>query len=376
MTVRTDQRPHWDIADVLARTDLAALLDTYAEPAGTARGKRWHCPVSDHDDSNASVTMHTDGRGHERWRCWSGDNSHRGDAIDLVMVAQRVDRAGAIDHLARHAGLRPNEPLPPPPVRKRTNRPTGPRPLDPAVVAYVNTCAERLWQRDMLPVRKWLAARGFNKEVLQANQVGADPGRRIMTRRRGLPRGDGIAATFPALDPNGAVRYVQTRYLEPRPGGPKYDNPANELGSNPRLAWTIPVDDLRPGVLIVCEGIPDALTAAQNGFRSAAVLGAQYPDQSVANRLATCAEREGLEIVAIIDADDPGRSWGQRLGDLVADSGIDLSIVEPPGEGLDLNDWALDNPGWADWIVPGHDLGAAIDHQIHDLQPALEVPAP
>jgi len=28
MTVRIDQRPHWDIADVLARTDLATLLDT------------------------------------------------------------------------------------------------------------------------------------------------------------------------------------------------------------------------------------------------------------------------------------------------------------------------------------------------------------
>jgi hypothetical protein len=108
------------------------------------------------------------------------------------------------------------------------------------------------------------------------------------------------------------------------------------------------------------------------------VLGAQYPDQSVAIRLATCAERADLDIVAVIDADDAGRSWGQRLGDLVADSGVDLSIVEPPGEGLDLNDWALHNPGWADWIAPGADLGAAVEYLLPDdqVRPTLEVPAP
>ena len=123
MTVRTDQRPHWDIADVLARTDLAALLDTYAEPAGTARGKRWHCPVSDHDDSNASVTMHTDGRGHERWRCWSGDNSHRGDAIDLVMVAQRVDRVTpSTTSPATPASAQMSRSLPRRPASRRTGR--------------------------------------------------------------------------------------------------------------------------------------------------------------------------------------------------------------------------------------------------------------
>ena len=38
--------------------------------------------MSDHDDHKASVSMHRDNSGHERWRCWSGD--HRGDAIDLV----------------------------------------------------------------------------------------------------------------------------------------------------------------------------------------------------------------------------------------------------------------------------------------------------
>ena len=100
-----DHQPRWSIEDILARTDLARLLDDYAVPAAhNLRNRRWHCPDPHHDDHRASVTMRTDHRGHERWRCWSGD--HRGDAIDLVMIAQGVDRrdalgdtAAAIQHL-------------------------------------------------------------------------------------------------------------------------------------------------------------------------------------------------------------------------------------------------------------------------------------
>jgi hypothetical protein len=109
-----DERHGWRIDDVLARTDLTALLDQLAEPATHAvRGRRWHCPVPDHDDRHASVTVHTDHHGHERWRCWSGDNAHRGDAIDLVAVTQRISRADAVDWLAHRAGMIPDQPLPP-----------------------------------------------------------------------------------------------------------------------------------------------------------------------------------------------------------------------------------------------------------------------
>ena len=146
-------RPHrWDIGEVLDRTDLAALLEEHSDSIGTPRGRRWRCPVPDHPDNHASVSMYTDSHGHQRWRCWSGDDTHRGDAIDLVMVTRRVDRGAAIEHLASRAGLRPNEP-PPPPLPRKATQPSGPRPLSPDVVRYVAKCAERLWQPDMLPVR-------------------------------------------------------------------------------------------------------------------------------------------------------------------------------------------------------------------------------
>ena len=342
----------WQIDDVLARTDLAAVLDQVAEPATySVRGRRWHCPLPEHEDHHASVTMHTDHRGHERWRCWSGDDTHRGDAIDLVVATQRFNRADAIDWLAQRAGMTPDQAVPPPARKRRPMAPTV-VPLDPSVARYAAACERILWSPSGRPVRDWLNHRGLRDDVLRVNRVGADPGRRMMRRQRGLPYGNSTAAVFPALDPTGNVRYLQARYLDPG-GGPKYDNPAAALGSNPRLAWTQTEHPPRPGILAVCEGIPDALTAAQAGFSAAAVLGSQAPDQSVAARLATYAERHGLAIVAVIDNDPAGRAWGERLGDLLAGHGSGLTVIEPPAEGLDLNAWALRDPDWVEHLPDG-----------------------
>jgi hypothetical protein len=107
-----DRRIHWDIGEVLDRTHLADLLDELTQPAlRLGPGRRWHCPVPDHDDVHASVTMFRDRHGHERWRCWSAD--HRGDAVDLVTLTRGGDRADALDWLASRAGMIGERPLPP-----------------------------------------------------------------------------------------------------------------------------------------------------------------------------------------------------------------------------------------------------------------------
>lgn len=346
----TERKPRWSIADVLDRTDLARLLDDIAQPAThNVRGRRWHCPLPDHDDRHPSVTMHTDHRGHERWRCWSGDDTHRGDAIDLVGTTQRLSRAEAIDWLAQRAGMTPGQPLPPPPRRSQPARPTW-VPLDPAVVQYASACQRILWRPAGRPVREWLHDRGFTDELIAANHIGADPGRRMMHRRRGLPYGNSTAAVFPVLNPDGQIQYLQARYLDPG-SGPKYDNPASSLGSNPRLGWTRTVRSVRPGVLIVCEGIPDALTAADAGFRSAAILGSQAPDHSLANRLAGFAQRHEVELVAVVDNDPAGLTWGDRLRDRLADADLELQVVEPPEPGMDLNAWSGVSAAWHNHIT-------------------------
>ncbi|MDQ6837458.1 MAG: toprim domain-containing protein [Actinomycetota bacterium] len=350
----SETRPHWSIEEVLTRIDLADLLDQLAQPGGqTVRGRRWHCPIQGHDDQHASVTMHIDHRGHERWRCWSGDNTHRGDAIDLVMATQHTGRIEAVDWLATRAGMTPDRPLPP--ITRKPPTPTRAVALDPVVEQYAGACEKILWTRAGLPVREWLAQRGLGEVVLRANHVGADPGRRL-PRARGLPYGASIAAVFPALDPTGHLRYLQTRYLHPG-DGPKYDNPAAVLGFNPRLAWAAAVSRPAPGVLVVCEGIPDALIAAQAGLHAVAILGAQAPDHTVAGRLATHAERHGVALLAVPDNDSAGHGWASLLGEHLVELGHTLSVIAPPEEGLDLNDWALKDPGWAEQLrSPTRDL--------------------
>jgi DNA primase len=336
----------WRIDDVLVRTDLASLLDDLAQPAMYAtRGRRWHCPVPEHDDHHASVTIHTDHRGHERWRCWSGDDNHRGDAIDLVTRTQRVNRSEAVDWLAQRAGMVPDLPLPTVTPKKPTAAARLDVPLDPAVIRYVGACERILWRPAGRPVLDWLHGRGFNDELLRVNHVGADPGRQMMQRQRGLPYGGGMGAVLPALHEAGTVAYVQTRYLEPG-NGPKYDNPAAALGANPRLAWARSAGPARACTLIVCEGIPDALTAAGAGFASVAVLGSQAPDFEVAGRIATAARRNERNVVAVIDNDDPGRAAGERLRELLGEFGVDVTVIVPPAAGLDLNSWAAIEHEW------------------------------
>jgi DNA primase len=348
--VNRDNRGRWPIEDILARTDLAALLDELAEPATVStRGRRWHCPVADHHDNHASVSMYADAHGHQRWRCWSGDDRHRGDAIDLLQATRGLNRGDAIEYLAGRAGIARDTPLPPAPPRP-PRQPARPIPLDPAVPLYVEACERVLRTTAGRPVRDWLANRGFDEATIRANHLGADPGRRAMYRNKGLPYGTSLGATFPALDPLGTVRYVQTRYLQPEPGGPKYDNPAGDLGTNPRLAWTAAPSHNNQGLLLVCEGIPDALTAAQAGHRSVAVLGSHAPDRSVVNRLIVQAEQHDLTIVAMQDGDPAGRLWANRLGHLLAQRDHDLQVIEPPTPGTDLNDWARHDPDWSQWL--------------------------
>jgi hypothetical protein len=337
--VSGNQRPLWRINDVVARTDLADLLDQLAEPAMFAtRGRRWHCPLPDHDDHHASVTIHTDHRGHQRWRCWSGDTNHRGDAIDLVSVTQRLDRVNALDWLAARNGMIPDVPLPPFARREPGVRPTVETPLNPCVMRYVEACEKILWRPTGRPVLDWLHGRGFDDDLLRVNRAGCDPGREVMQRQRGLAYGGSIAAVFPALSEQGDVHYVQTRYLNPGTG-PKYDNPSSALATNPRIGWARVVDSAVPDTLAVCEGIPDALTAAALGYQSVATLGSQSSDQYVVDRIAAHALRNHLSVELVSDNDNAGRTWAQKLQAALSDVGLTSTVHEAPRSGCDLNDW-------------------------------------
>ena len=337
---------HIDRDELLARTDLAAVLDALTTGQGDGRRRSWRCPEPDHPDQHPSVTIHTDRHGVERWRCWSG--GHGGTAIDAVIAARSLSVGDAIRWLNdHHAHL---EPLPRPPQPE--SRPVG-QPA-PEVVEYVERCEKLLWSGSGRQIRSWLNRRGLTDDTLLANRVGADPGRRFLPRPRGLPSG-WPAAVLPALDAKGRLAYFQARIIDPPEGRCKYDNPARRWATNPRLAWTRTSAGTteRPEVLVVAEGIPDALVAAQLGIRSVAVMGSTYPDERLAREVADVADGVGVTDIAVcFDADSSGRSGSARLAELIEKcSAADVREVCPP-DGLDLTDWAAGDPSLALQIAP------------------------
>jgi hypothetical protein len=310
-----------DRDELLRSIDLVALLDELATLPATRLGNnaRWHCIDPGHDDQRPSVTMFTDQRGVQRWRCWSG--GHGGTAIDAVVTATGCSVGDAIHRLEVRAGRPGAEPSTAAPIPRRV-APDGP--VDPALLEWVAACERILWTAAGRVVRDYLTnERGVPSDVLAVNHVGADPGPIVLRRAGGLPRG-GPAAVLPALDGHGHVIYAQARYLEPR-DKPKYDNPAARIAPNPRLNWTRTPQARRSDRLIVCEGTPDALTANAAGYPAVAVLGATYADHRTAGRISDHAA--GRRLVIAFDGDHAGQTAAHRLADAFHAGGAPADIL-------------------------------------------------
>lgn len=343
----------YDRNEVLAKVDLADLFtELMAPPTGRASSAKWPCPNPHHKQTGktppVSVSIGKSGEG--LWHCHGCGTG--GTAIDLL-VAKGLGVGDAIADLARRVGVSPVEdrsgagrarlrpsvspwPTVSPPAE------TSPEAGD-ALEAYVATCADRLWQPEGAEALAWLRGRGFDDDVLRMARVGADPGPGALSRADGLPHGQGVV--FPALDDTGRAVYLQLRRLDD--SDRKYDNPKKEVfGPNPRLALIPPLDGASIDSVVVCEGVPDALTVTGAGFLAVAVLGAGYSDETLARALVERFPTEAL--VVAFDGDDRGRDGADRLAELLAAAGagsrvwrLDVAddVHEDPAE-RDLNTWA------------------------------------
>ena len=121
---------------------------------------------------------------------------------------------------------------------------------------------------------------------------------------------------------------------------------------HPRLAFPIATES-PSSVLIVCEGLPDALIATQAGLNAVALLGAQAPDEAVAARIGNHATTRGLDVVLACDPDDAGQRASQVLARLLDGRGVPSTVIVPP-DGLDVNAWALADPDWAKTLRAAH----------------------
>lgn len=342
-----------DRNEVLARTDLEALADQLlGERRGRGRSAKWPSPVPGHPQTGASPPMSVfrTRNGEQRWKCFATGES--GTAIDLVMVVRGCSFRDALEHLADQVGTRSlEEPLfrkgatggarEAPPPRQR---------VDPKVRAYVNTCRSWLRRPEGRAALAWLCEhRGLDLEVLQANQVGFDPGPAGFRRPRGLPW-LGPAVVFPILDEDTRRPvYFQARYLDPIAAGRKFHSPSGALALNPRVALLRSPVRAGDAAVVVTEGIPDGLAALTAGHRAVAVLGAAAVGPAVIQRLA----RLDAPLHVAFDRDPAGRAAGDRLIESLRLEGVDTQdawtsgvladpspgrLAVPAGDAVDLND--------------------------------------
>jgi len=175
--------------------------------------------------------------------------------------------------------------------------------LDPELDGFLTLLAARraprtveAYRRDLAQLGEWLGHRVSSASTAELEGWIAQM------------RSDGRAATTVARRIAAARAFYRHQMLL----GARVDNPAAALAPHPRLAFPAPTGE-RGGVLLVCEGLPDALVASQEGFRAVAILGAQTPDATVAARIANHAANLDLAVAVVHDTDPAGRSLATNL---------------------------------------------------------------
>jgi DNA primase len=321
------------LAEVKARLTIAEVLAAAgirAHRMGPAR-LRVSCPF--HDDRDPSLVVYQQ---ENRFYCFGC--GRRGDVVDLVAALEGHEtfldalRAAA----ARAAVALPERPVPPDPRAQL---------FDAAISLYSGLLTPQAVQ--------YLGSRGFPEPFVRAKQIGYAPERPKaflagQLRARGLSLREAEAAglvvraaaggavrdafaaagggylVFPVRKA-GRVVDLQGRAWPESPGKPKY---LNLPGERRHLYGE---DQLGGDWALLCEGIPDALSAELAGLPAAAVFGVRAFRESFVAKFRRCRR-----IYVCFDRDAT-----ERAADVASLFGVRGRVVQLPGDlgpHGDLND--------------------------------------
>ena len=279
-----------DLASLVARTDLPALVERYSGPGRASGGTvTYSCPNPAHPDRSPSFTVTTRG-GRQLARCWS-QCDWSGDALDLVKWLEGIDTTAAADYLRALLGESPR-------IQNR-NRAGASRVVTPkrtAPVSYPATTTDT--RRPSQPVaarylEKYLRSRGWPSEVAERHglEVIVDTAGSLRVRHpyRVPNRGGGWRVSYYQDRDLGESR---VKWLSPRGASPVPYN----LESLERESLV--------GV-VVCEGPADTITAevALADLDDVAVIGVPG---SGAWRAEWGTLLDGLRVVVAADNDPAG----------------------------------------------------------------------
>lgn len=183
------------------------------------------------------------------------------------------------------------------------------------------TAKALLFQAQLRPQdRRWLKLRGLTDSTIDRYLLGYVAEGRYRN-----------AISLPYLNPDGTVRSIRFRYLQPN--GRKYDN----LKGQKVHLYNV-VHTTKPRVW-VCEGEFDSLILTQMGYPAVGVPGVSSFKPDWKYLFVNCEQ-----VSLVFDSDEAGEKGAQRLASILGEvvQG-DLRLIRLP-EGLDVTDCYLRDP--------------------------------
>jgi DNA primase len=336
------------VDEVRDRLDIVEVVGEYVQLKRGGRSWKGNCPF--HKEKTPSFVVFPDSG---NWRCFGGCATG-GDVFDFVMRIENVDFKGALELLARRAGV---DLAPPSPVqeRKKAQRDR---------LREVTAAAAEFFQHQLLrseepgaaAAREYLAGRGFGTEACKRFGIGYAPDDWQRTgdalRRQGFDdelllaagllrqRDDGRSydyfrgrVTFAIRNLRGEPVAFGARTLDPE-GVPKYLNsPQTDIFDKGRTLYGL--DAAKKGIrdereAVVVEGYTDVVRAHLAGCENVvASLGTALTEHQV-----LLLKRFAPRIVLALDADAAGQAATLRGLEVVQEAGGGDMVPMPTASGV------------------------------------------
>lgn len=332
---------------VRERSDLVELAGQYTELRRTG-ADTWtgRCPL--HDERTPSFTI-TPSK--QLFKCFGCDAG--GDVITLVQAKEGLDFPGALQFLARRAGVElEREDDDPQSARRRERRARQLELLTRASTFYARHLLSPQ-SSDAAAAAAYLAQRGLRQDILRRFGVGFAPGdggamiraataagystqeltdAGLVVQRRGRDdRLDRFRARlmFPVCDLQGRVVGFGARKLAGARGAKYVNSPSSAIYRKSELlygAHHARAAAAKAGAMIVVEGYTDAVALHQAGIENTvAVMGTAVTEAHVKT-----LKRLARTVVLVLDGDDSGALAILRAGSLARSCGLEVLVASLP----------------------------------------------
>ena len=351
-----------DIATVRASTDIVAVIGEHTEIKRSGRQWMARCPL--HGERTPSLAVSPDKGVYHCFGC-----GRSGDVITFVREIENLDFAGAVEHLAKRAGIalrytRQEESA----ARARRQR------LLDAVAAAAEFYHRRLVSgEDAGAARGYLRSRGYDGDVIRRYRIGWAPdGWDALARYLGLSDRDLADAGLGFVNRSGRQQdFFRARVLFPitnergepvgfggrvLPGdeGPKYKNTSGDAAVYDKSKVLYGLHEqreeiVRAGEAVVCEGYTDVIGFATAGVgRAVATCGTAL----TADHVKLLARFSAKRLVLAFDADAAGAAAAERVYAWEREFGLDVRVADLPA-GVDPDDLAREDPAALKRAVEG-----------------------